>query len=100
MPDVYEQTVYRWPAEKLRALQNDKSPKARLESWGADAGACGRFVRETGYRTVEAMCAVCGGEALRDIGPEVAERLADGLSDSWSHVRSHPPTPLPLRSAR
>lgn len=49
----------------------------------------GRFVRETGYRTVEAICVVCVGEALRDIGPELAERLADGLSDSWSHVRFH-----------
>jgi len=24
MPDVFEQTVYRWPPEKLRALQNER----------------------------------------------------------------------------
>lgn len=53
------------------------------------ADACGRFVRETGFRTVEAMCVVCAGPPLRDVGQEIAERLADGLSDSWSHVRSH-----------
>ena len=60
--------------------------KPWLDAWRV----CGRFVRETGFRTIEAMCAVCAGPPLHDIGQEVAERLADGLSDSWSHVRCYP----------
>lgn len=46
-----------------------------------------RFVRETSYLAVAAVCA-----ALRDVpelavlAPELAVRLRDGMSDNWSQV--------------
>ena len=33
MPDVFEQTVYRWPRERLRALQNERFMKCVQAGW-------------------------------------------------------------------
>jgi phenylacetate-CoA ligase len=33
MPDVFEQTVYRWPREKIRALQNERFLKTVQRGW-------------------------------------------------------------------
>ena len=49
-----------------------------------------RFVRERGHRVVCALLSVCDEGTLHDLAPAVASRLADGLNDSWSHVRSKP----------
>ena len=45
-----------------------------------------RFVRETGFRALASMCGVMAGDALRTDSAAMAEHLADGLCDSWSHV--------------
>lgn len=47
-----------------------------------------RFVRETGYLAMAALCtALSGTDALEQIAEEVASDLVDGLSDNWSQVR-------------
>ena len=47
-----------------------------------------RFVRETAYLALAALCAVLGGTAeLEGMAVEVAQRLRDGLGDNWSQVR-------------
>lgn len=46
-----------------------------------------RFVRETAHFTAASMCEALAGPRLLGIGQELAERLADGLSDNWSQVR-------------
>ena len=51
-------------------------------------------MRETGFRALGSMCGVMAGEALRANAHEMAEHLADGLCDSWSHV-SRPSFPCP-----
>lgn len=33
MPDVYEQTVYRWPAERIRTLQNERFMQVVKRGW-------------------------------------------------------------------
>ena len=43
-------------------------------------------MRETGFRALASMCTVMAGNALRADAGEMAEHLADGLCDSWSHV--------------
>ena len=53
-----------------------------------------RFVRETGFRALASMCGVMAGEALRADSTEMAEHLADGLCDSWSHVSHRDPVCL------
>jgi hypothetical protein len=45
-----------------------------------------RFVRETAHFTAASMCEALAGLRLLGIGQELAERLADGLSDNWSQV--------------
>lgn len=46
-----------------------------------------RFVRETAHFTATSMCEALAGPELLEIGQDLAERLADGLSDNWSQVR-------------
>eukprot|EP00878_Enallax_costatus_P018771 GHUV01019781.1.p1 GENE.GHUV01019781.1~~GHUV01019781.1.p1 ORF type:complete len:295 (+),score=54.89 GHUV01019781.1:560-1444(+) len=46
-----------------------------------------RFVRETAHFTAASMCEALAGPQLLEIGQDLAERLADGLSDNWSQVR-------------
>lgn len=46
-----------------------------------------RFVRETAHFTAATLCQALQGERLVAVGPDLAERLADGLSDNWSQVR-------------
>ncbi|KAF6254565.1 ARM repeat-containing protein [Scenedesmus sp. NREL 46B-D3] len=46
-----------------------------------------RFVRETAHFTAASMCEALAGQRLLAIGQDLAERLADGLSDNWSQVR-------------
>lgn len=46
-----------------------------------------RFVRETAHFTAASVCVALQGERLVAVGPDLAERLADGLSDNWSQVR-------------
>jgi hypothetical protein len=45
-----------------------------------------RFVRETAHFTAASMCEALAGPRLLGIGQDLAERLADGLSDNWSQV--------------
>lgn len=50
-----------------------------------------RFVRETAHFTAATLCQALQGEGegrLLAVGQDLAERLADGLSDNWSQVRS------------
>jgi hypothetical protein len=46
-----------------------------------------RFVRETAHFTAASMCQALAGPRLLAVGQDLAERLADGLSDNWSQVR-------------
>jgi hypothetical protein len=49
-----------------------------------------RFVRETAHFTAATLCQALQGEGegrLLAVGQDLAERLADGLSDNWSQVR-------------
>jgi hypothetical protein len=47
-----------------------------------------RFVRETAYLALEALCSALRGTAeLAAMAAEVAARLQDGLSDNWSQAR-------------
>ena len=45
-----------------------------------------RFVRETAHFTAATVCQALQGERLLAVGQDLAERLADGLSDNWSQV--------------
>jgi hypothetical protein len=45
-----------------------------------------RFVRETAHFTAATLCQALRGERLLAVGQDLAERLADGLSDNWSQV--------------
>lgn len=45
-----------------------------------------RFVRETAHFTAATLCQALQGERLLAVGQDLAERLADGLSDNWSQV--------------
>lgn len=45
-----------------------------------------RFVRETAHFTAATVCQALQGEQLQSVGQDLAERLADGLSDNWSQV--------------
>lgn len=48
-----------------------------------------RFVRETAYLALAAMCAALKGTGELDgMAVEVATKLRDGLSDNWSQVRA------------
>ncbi|MEW5302135.1 MAG: hypothetical protein WDW36_004944 [Sanguina aurantia] len=46
-----------------------------------------RFVREAGHMSMRTACAALKGESLDALVEQIAERLADGLSDNWSQVR-------------
>ncbi|KAF8068347.1 hypothetical protein HT031_002036 [Scenedesmus sp. PABB004] len=46
-----------------------------------------RFVRETAHFTAASVCEALAGGRLAGVAQELAERLADGLSDNWSQVR-------------
>lgn len=47
-----------------------------------------RFVRETGYLALSALCrALAGTPTLEGLAVEIAGKLVDGLSDNWSQVR-------------
>jgi hypothetical protein len=46
-----------------------------------------RFVRETGHFMLASVSAALKGPALEEAAPELAPRIADGLSDNWSQVR-------------
>eukprot|EP00879_Flechtneria_rotunda_P017789 GHRR01018648.1.p1 GENE.GHRR01018648.1~~GHRR01018648.1.p1 ORF type:complete len:558 (+),score=195.68 GHRR01018648.1:134-1807(+) len=46
-----------------------------------------RFVRESAHFTAASLCEALAGPQLVDTGLELAQRLADGLSDNWSQVR-------------
>ena len=46
-----------------------------------------RFVRETSYHILAAICKVSAGRPLQGCGKEVAVCLQDGLSENWSQVR-------------
>ena len=60
-----------------------------------------RFVRERGHRVVQALVTATAGTrgALPALAPMVAPALADGLNDSWPHVRDYVQSPLPPSSA-
>lgn len=45
-----------------------------------------RFVRETSFAAVGAVCSLLGRNRLAEIGEDVATCLARGLSDDWSQV--------------
>jgi hypothetical protein len=45
-----------------------------------------RFVRETCYYTLAALCALCSHAQLLEFASDVAERLQDGLNENWSQV--------------
>ena len=46
-----------------------------------------RFVRETGFLALAALCsALAGTPSLDELAPEIAGKLMDGLSDNWSQV--------------
>ena len=47
-----------------------------------------RFVRETAYLALAALCEALQGTAeLEGMAVEVADKLRDGLSDNWSQAR-------------
>ena len=48
-----------------------------------------RFVRETCYHTLAALCALCSHEQLLGFSDRVAERLQDGLNENWSQVHAY-----------
>ena len=45
-----------------------------------------RFVRETCYHTLAALCALCTREQLLQFADTAAEHLQDGLNENWSQV--------------
>lgn len=45
-----------------------------------------RFIRETSYHTLAAVCSFSAGPPLQRFGREVATCLQDGLSENWSQV--------------
>ena len=45
-----------------------------------------RFVRETCYHTLAALCALCSRAQLLQFASDAAERLQDGLNENWSQV--------------
>ena len=45
-----------------------------------------RFIRETAYHALAAICSYCKGPQLQEFGAQVAECLQDGLSENWSQV--------------
>ncbi len=47
-----------------------------------------RFVRETCYHILAALCALCSHEQLLSFSDRVAERLQDGLNENWSQVHT------------
>lgn len=47
-----------------------------------------RFVRETCHHIMASLAHVLQGEQLLQVALQMAPRLADGLSDSWSQVGS------------
>ena len=46
-----------------------------------------RFIRETSYHTLAAICSYSVGATLQGFGKDVAACLQDGLSENWSQVR-------------
>ena len=46
-----------------------------------------RFVRETAHRALASLCGALTPAEAAAAGTELAPRIADGLSDSWSQVR-------------
>ena len=51
MPDVFEQTVYRWPRERLRALQNERFMRCVQAGWKNP------FYRRRWWRSIRRWCA-------------------------------------------
>lgn len=49
-----------------------------------------RFVRETSYHTLAAVCSISPASSVHQLGYALAEVLQDGLSENWSQVRSSP----------
>ena len=45
-----------------------------------------RFVRETCYHVLAALCALCSRPQLLDFADAASERLQDGLDENWSQV--------------
>ena len=45
-----------------------------------------RFVRETCYHILAALCALCPHEQLLGFSDSAAQRLQDGLNENWSQV--------------
>ena len=58
-----------------------------------------RFIRETSYHALAAICSYCKGPQLREFGDQVAECLQDGLSENWSQVAPVPSEQLSKRLA-
>ncbi|GMH32577.1 hypothetical protein BSKO_00411 [Bryopsis sp. KO-2023] len=46
-----------------------------------------RFVREISYFGIGMVCTLLGTDGVKDVGSEVAIKLAKGLADDWSQVR-------------
>ena len=47
-----------------------------------------RFVRETCYHIMAALCALCAHAQLLGFSDSVADRLQDGLNENWSQVHA------------
>ena len=45
-----------------------------------------RFVRETCYHVLAALCALCSRAQLLEFADAASERLRDGLDENWSQV--------------
>ena len=45
-----------------------------------------RFVRETCYHVLAALCALCSRPQLLEFTEAATERLQDGLNENWSQV--------------
>lgn len=45
-----------------------------------------RFVRETCYHVLAALCTLCTHQQLLEFSDSVAQRLQDGLDENWSQV--------------
>ena len=47
-----------------------------------------RFVRETCYHILAALCTLCTHEQLLGFAHSAVQRLQDGLDENWSQVRT------------
>ena len=78
------------------------APSATPDLRGLLYRACrhpNRFIRETSYHALAAICSYFKGPQLQEFGVQVAKCLQDGLSENWSQVAPVPSEQLTKRLA-